>query len=707
MKNRKYFGLAALLAAMLAFVGCEDFESELAYNVSFGETTYEIVGINEDNSVKVKILTEVIVDTLVNETMNNSTIELDGEVCHADVEHVSDSIYLLSATFDQVPLRKSIYVISEAKGNYLNTWTQKELYISGASLVKVIDIQTLAVGPDSVSLQVSLNDFQYMNSGEYLDLTVVMERNGDKFDDNTMRFFPSEIRDGKVQIGFVTHAPAGNYTLRVSNPVASTEAYSKSLQVNVPTPTATFTNLQYSIDEMGMHITGKVNRGNLLCNPQLLVACNGDTYGYELTTETINIQELYPMFNVKTTVTVTPMMSNFIRFGEIKEFTFTSPYKRYAVDMGGNVYWSAYNEGVGNDNYEGGFYLRDDCNNDGYWRLPTLEEFKTMTQGSSTQTVTRNGIKGLNVKSGTTGNSLFLPALKYYCGQNEYKNYGKYWLEENYYQVSWRYFYFFNVNNSITWTKDDYYNYVSVEYHKYYARYVRPKNPIRVTAINLSKSYVNTYVDKAVTLTATVLPENADVKSLSYTSSNPEVATVSATGTITALKAGQCVITVSSVEKDVNATCVVNVEEEFVDLGLSVKWCALNQGANENSDLGNSMYGNTAVNEYRVPTKEEYQELLDNCTQTKVYVNGVEGWRFTAPNGNSIFLPVTTSGYWSSSRDYYRNNSRYYGTVYYLSVNKATGPEILTATSSSYSSGSSAISAAWQNAYRYVREVKQ
>lgn len=70
----------------------------------------------------------------------------------------------------------------------------------------------------------------------------------------------------------------------------------------------------------------------------------------------------------------------------------------------------------------------------------------------------------------------------------------------------------------------------------------------------------------------------------------------------------------------------------------------------------------------RMPTKEEWQELLDNTTSTWTTINGVKGRCFTGPNGNSIFLPAagtpnhTESGefsdfyiagwygfYWSSS----------------------------------------------------------
>jgi hypothetical protein len=65
---------------------------------------------------------------------------------------------------------------------------------------------------------------------------------------------------------------------------------------------------------------------------------------------------------------------------------------------------------------------------------------------------------------------------------------------------------------------------------------------------------------------------------------------------------------------------------------------------------------------WRMPTHEEMQELYDKCTYKWITYNGVNGGKFTGPNGNSIFLPaaddrcgteVDTKGilgfYWSSS----------------------------------------------------------
>lgn len=74
-------------------------------------------------------------------------------------------------------------------------------------------------------------------------------------------------------------------------------------------------------------------------------------------------------------------------------------------------------------------------------------------------------------------------------------------------------------------------------------------------------------------------------------------------------------------------------------------------------DAATSMLGNGA----RIPTKEDWKELIENTTNKWTTENGIHGLKFTAPNGNSLFLPAAGSrsgslnlagsrgGYWSSS----------------------------------------------------------
>ena len=47
---------------------------------------------------------------------------------------------------------------------------------------------------------------------------------------------------------------------------------------------------------------------------------------------------------------------------------------------------------------------------------------------------------------------------------------------------------------------------------------------------------------------------------------------------------------------------------------------------------------------WRMPTIEEWEELFLNTAGVWTTLNDVKGWRCTASNGNSLFLPA--AGYW-------------------------------------------------------------
>ena len=175
---------------------------------------------------------------------------------------------------------------------------------------------------------------------------------------------------------------------------------------------------------------------------------------------------------------------------------------------------------------------------------------------------------------------------------------------------------------------------------------------------------------------------------------------------------------------------------EYVDLGLSVKWATCNVGATKPEEYGDYFaWGETQPKDYydwstykwcngsdntqtkyctdsyygtvdnktqlelsddaaranwggswRMPTTEEQQELINNCTWIWTTQNGVNGYKVTSKkNGNSIFLPAagyrlgsslggagSYGYYWLSSLDtvdpsyacYLRFNSDYVGWYY-------------------------------------------
>ncbi len=81
---------------------------------------------------------------------------------------------------------------------------------------------------------------------------------------------------------------------------------------------------------------------------------------------------------------------------------------------------------------------------------------------------------------------------------------------------------------------------------------------VHVSSVSLNKNATELLVGSTEALTATVLPNNATNKSVTWTSSNTSVATVS-NGTITAVATGNATITVTTVDGSKTTTCVVTV----------------------------------------------------------------------------------------------------------------------------------------------------
>ena len=82
---------------------------------------------------------------------------------------------------------------------------------------------------------------------------------------------------------------------------------------------------------------------------------------------------------------------------------------------------------------------------------------------------------------------------------------------------------------------------------------------VPVTGVTLNQAELSLYTGESKTLTATVQPDSATNKNVTWESSNKSVATVDATGEVTAIGAGTATITVTTVDGNKTATCTVTV----------------------------------------------------------------------------------------------------------------------------------------------------
>lgn len=364
--------------------------------------------------------------------------------------------------------------------------------------------------------------------------------------------------------------------------------------------------------------------------------------------------------------------------------------------------------------------LEDDAahvNLGGKWRMPTKEEINELWDKCTVKWTTINGVKGEQI-TGPTGNSIFLPA----AGRrvNSYVSCagtaGYYWtstLDDSPSDGFYRIFY----TGNVYWESDGRPRGQSI-------RPVYGEYTTHVKSVTLNKTELDLMAGESSTLVETVFPENANDKSVFWSSSNESVATVSSNGVVTGVGAGYAVISVTTNDREKTATCSVTVKKplspiitpQIVDLGLSVKWASFNLGASKPEEYGryyawgetetyysylepliwkpgkeagydwasykwcipdgfwgpltkyctNPDYGEDGFTDgkavleaeddaahvnlggkWRMPTKEELDELLEKCSWERTSENGVSGYKFTGPNGKSIFMP--TAGSWNGT----------------------------------------------------------
>ena len=95
--------------------------------------------------------------------------------------------------------------------------------------------------------------------------------------------------------------------------------------------------------------------------------------------------------------------------------------------------------------------------------------------------------------------------------------------------------------------------------------------------------------------------------------------------------------------------CPDDNHPHWIDMGLpsGTLWRCCNEGASTPEEYGGYYtYGQVST----APTYEQIKELLISCSYKWIPVNGVNGLKFTGPNGGSIFLPA--AGYvWEGELD--------------------------------------------------------
>lgn len=357
----------------------------------------------------------------------------------------------------------------------------------------------------------------------------------------------------------------------------------------------------------------------------------------------------------------------------------------------------------------------------GNWRMPTSAEWSALKNFCTWTWEKRDGVWGYKVsgKGSYSGNSIFLPAGGFMAGSERSLagSDGYYWASDLYENGVPSDAFAFGFDSS------DRKLYAITRQTGYLVRPVYAE-PTTVSWVEMDCTSNYIYFGESLTLKATVLPETATDKRVTWSSDNPDIVSVNQEGKVTAAKkAGVATITATTTYGGLKARCTLSTMKavRLAELGLSVNWASCNVGAdyseqygdyfawgetdpkrgyfadnylwydhpstkltkyNSDSDFGN--VDNKVVldrtddaahaqwgGKWRTPTAEEWLELLDSCTWETYEINGVKGKRGVSkdPNFYSIFIPFAGGCYSSTEADGKGEVGEYWSSSRVLSNN--------------------------------------
>ncbi len=331
----------------------------------------------------------------------------------------------------------------------------------------------------------------------------------------------------------------------------------------------------------------------------------------------------------------------------------------------------------------------------GNWKMPDKMDFEELVKFCTSYHIKYNGINGICF-TGPSGNSIFLP----FGGQRynfETNIDGAYWssslcLGNDYYplyrEIGWTW----NCQNA--WSLElDYYDASLPNItgrNREDGKNIRPvftpkKCQMQSNCSYFSASFSNIYVtEKETQKNVEVFTSSNSWKIISkpnwcnIISSTENTFTINIAKNNSYYRKGVVVLETTEGKKlSINiwqSGSVAKSGHEYVDLGLpsGTLWATCNLGAFVPEEYGGYYaWGETSTkrtytksnhyytgkpsvlppssdaatanwgNDWQMPTKEQFEELIDNCTRTWTIWNGTNGWLLTGKNGNFIFLPIT------------------------------------------------------------------
>ncbi|MCR5152714.1 MAG: hypothetical protein K6A98_06135, partial [Prevotella sp.] len=382
----------------------------------------------------------------------------------------------------------------------------------------------------------------------------------------------------------------------------------------------------------------------------------------------------------------------------------------------------------GMDNVQATHYDAASMNWGGTWMTPDYADLKELIDNCDFAVSSFNGMKGYTVTSRINGNSFFFP-LAGYNHTSSYLDYA-YMLSSQTTKASNIEIYDIKNNTLTTFTNREDGATVRAVYKTNAS--AADGTPLYIRTLSAGKRFNNGVESdtlKAVIRGLESITGTVPTVGFRYWKDGTDAATTALTvnaipaadGHIQAIVTGLDAGATYNVEAFVNNGSTVsygNTQKidvvEFVDLGLSVKWANVNIGAANSTEIGHcyrwgalNEYRNTTQQygeyvdlpasrdvitqqwgaDYRIPSKDDYNELINGCTWEYTTRDGVEGYLITGKKegftNNSIFLPnkcywqvKNSNGYhlqdgWA---DYWTSSTVSHDNAYYMAFDTGSTP---------------------------------
>ena len=147
---------------------------------------------------------------------------------------------------------------------------------------------------------------------------------------------------------------------------------------------------------------------------------------------------------------------------------------------------------------------------------------------------------------------------------------------------------------------------------------VNPSPTILPTSVSLDKDELELTPNSTYTLTATVLPSNATDKTVTFSSSNTNVATVDSNGKVTAKKVGTATITVKTNTGNLTDTCNVTV----INSNVPVTGVQINSTSPLNINLGETVTLTASITPSNATNQNVTWNISDTSALTTVSTSG-------------------------------------------------------------------------------------